>query len=474
MSSLRLRFGDPATLSWGLMLSLMAFAIAVAAGFSAAPILVLLIALAVALAFRYTYAAFYLSIFLTPFLGIVVSIPTGDLAFGARAFGGSIDVSLAEVVFFCVIAAWALKLLFLWWRRRDQNWKPRWPLLAAYIPLVGAHAASMFSVLEPDPYLVMKFTLRPVLFDYIAFIALPVNLLRSRRRLVVALGAFAAVGTIAALNGLVAMFFPGADGFLSRAHPLDIFGVPALGENHNELAELLVATTPFTLALSRLVKSPQAQRLFMGSAVFQGIIGILTFTRTIWIVFMLEAVFMVWTAWREAARRHLSSIVLGAVVLLPLAIGMVFYSLSTTAQGSNSTRLMLSQIAFEVFQSSPLFGGGAGTFLPRIGSTQVFLLEYGTPLDSHGFIQKLAAETGMLGLVAFLVLLVWAVHHSCRVFAAIHSTSLREVALLFMTGAGGVFVYELFNTSYWNGKMWLPLGLLIAGLAVLQEESKTP
>jgi len=462
------RFGSPETLSWGLFVALVAIAIAVAAGFSSAPILALIVVFAVAWSFRYIYVAFYTGIFLTPLLGIMVSAPTGNLLFGQRAFGGTIDVSLAEVVFFCVIAAWALKMLFLWWRRSDQNWKPRWPLIAAYVPLVAAHLASVASPLQPDPYLVAKFTLRPVIFDYLAFIALPANLIKSRRRLVAALGAFSAVGLFAALNGLRSIFFPDSGEFLGRAHPLGIFGVPALGENHNELAELLVATAPITLALSYLVKTPRAKRLLAGSAAFQFAIGILTFTRSVWIVFALQGVFLVWIMWRDTAKRHLSSLLLGAVVLLPFAIGMVVYSLSSTALSSNSTRLMLAQIATQVFESSPVFGGGAGTFYQRVGSTQVFLIEYGDPLDSHGFIQKIAAETGLFGLIALGVLVLSAVRFVRRGLQGIAHGVDRGAVLLLVAAGGGAFVYQLFNTAYWTGKLWLPLGLLIAALHVLR------
>lgn len=470
MPVLTSRFENSATFSWGLCVALVATAIAVAAGFAELPLVMLVIIFAVFLAYRYIYVMFYAGILLMPMLGLVVSVSTGNLLIGQRASGGSIDVSLAEVVFLCVIFAWSLKMLLLWKQRRDQNWKPRWPLLGAYLPLVAAHLASVASPLLPDPYLILKFALRPVLFVYLAFVALPFNLIKSRRRLVAALGTFSAVGTFAALNGLLAMFFPGNGELLGRAHPLSIFGVPVLGENHNELAEIMVATAPITLALSRLVKTPRAQRLLTGSAVFQFAIGILTFTRTLWIVFSVETIFLIWTMWRESVRRHLSSILLGIVVLMPFAIGMVFYTLSQTAQSSNSTRLMLSQIAAQVFESSPIFGGGAGTYTQRVGSTQLFLLEYGDPIDSHGFIQKLAMETGVLGLLALGILVAFVVRYVRSGVRGIHHGLAREAALLLVAASGGAFIYQLFNTSYWNGKLWLPLGLLIAALNVLRTQ----
>jgi hypothetical protein len=320
----------------------------------------------------------------------------------------------------------------------------------------------------------MKYALHPVLFDYLAFVALPVNLIRSRRRLVPALAGLSAVGFLAAFDGLVSIFFPSSGGFFGRAHPLPIFGVSALGENHNELAEILVATTMFTLALAELVKHEPTRRLLRAAALFQCAIGLLTFTRTAWIVFGLQAVFLVATEWRATIKKHLSTVCVVLALLFPLGVAMAAYSVSQTAQSSNSTRLMLTQIATQLYLSSPWVGSGAGTFLERVGSTQVFLLEYGDPLDSHGFIQKVAAEAGTFGLIAlFLVclqigLILW------RGRRAIVVSTWRRAYVLLVAAAGGAFIYQLFNTDYWTGKLWLPVGIALAAVQALKDGANEP
>ncbi|MFZ2803636.1 MAG: O-antigen ligase family protein [Patescibacteria group bacterium] len=456
-----------ATLTWGLFLLLALSAVFVAVGIPLGPVLLLSVVLILAFSFRYIYLTLYLGIAMMPFLGIMVSIPTGSLAIGARAFGGSIDISLGECILFFVAIAWGCKLLIQWYRRRDQSWRPRLPLIGTYLLVFAAHLVSAFSPLEPDPILVVKYAFRPVLYDYLAFIVLPVNLLRSRKRYVAALGVLVAVGVFAALNGLVSIFFPVGGGLVGRVHPLPIFGVDALGENWNELADLLVFTVPFTLALAGLVKKPQTKRLLQYAAAFQFFIALLTFARTIWIAFALQALFLCFTVWREAFKRHLSMLLVLGVVLLPLGISMAAYSVSQTAEDSNSTRLMLTGIALELYASSPWVGAGAGTFLSNVGSTQVFLIEYGDPLDSHGFVQKLLAETGTVGIVAmglFLAQLSWLLWKGRE---HIRGEALTVYALL-ISGTFGAFIYQCFNTDYWTGKLWLPVGLLLAGMNVLR------
>lgn len=461
--------GSAMTLSWCVFVLIVLGALFVAFGFPAEPILILLAVVGLIFTYRATYLSFYLGVALTPFLGIILSIPTGNLELGQRAFGGSIDVSAAELVLCAVMFVWAIKVLRLWVKRRDQNWRPRLPAAESYLLLVIAHLASAFSPIQPDPELVVKYSLHPVLFNYLAFVALPANLIRSRRRLVSVLAVLCCVGVFAAATGLASMFFPAGGGFIGRAHPLAIFGVAALGENHNELADILVFTTLFTLALAELTKKEPTRRLVRFAALFQLAIGLLTFTRTAWIVFGLQAIVLAATEWRETIRTHLRTLSVALVLLIPLALGMIAYSLSATAQSSNSTRLMLTQIATELFLSSPIVGAGAGTFLERVGSTQVFLLEYGAPLDSHGFLQKIAAETGLFGLFA-LALLVWQIGQLFwKTQRSMTDAVWRRAHLLLIVGATGAFVYQLFNTDYWSAKLWLPIGIALASAQALKD-----
>ena len=190
----------------GIFVALSVSAIFIALGVPLGPLLAVAVLFAFIFAFRYTYLSFYLALFFTPFLGFLVSIPTGELAFGKRAFGGSIDISVAEAILLIVLAVWAIKILLLWVKRHDINWRPKLSLVGSYAFLFAAHLLSAFSPLEPDPILTTKFALRPVLFCYLAYVALPVNLLRSRRRFLVALYTVVSVGTIAALNGAASLF----------------------------------------------------------------------------------------------------------------------------------------------------------------------------------------------------------------------------------------------------------------------------
>lgn len=443
----------------------------VAFGFPVGPLALAMAVFGLLFCYRYTYFSFYVGLFCAMLLGVTLSLSTGQLLVGQRAFGGSIDIFLGDAILSFVLAAWAIKVLLLWYKRRDTNWRPVLPLAMPFALLAAAHAISAFSSYGPDPVLVFKFVLRPVIFCYVAFVALPANLIRSKRRLKAVLGVLVFVGMVAAVNGLVSMVGIEAVGSaVHRAHPIAIFGINPLGDNHNLLAELLLITAPAALALGALSKSPKARRLLYGAAGLQSLVALLTFARSAWIVLALQITLMSATVWRHALRKHLTEIAAAIIIMLPLAVYQLKFSFSNVAQSSNSTRLMLTEIAWYSFLEHPIIGGGANTFVWRVGNARVFAQEFGEALDAHGFVQKLMTETGMLGLAAYAYVLYSAARQAAASIRGL-APQLRLPACSLAAAAAGAVVYQFFNTAYWTAHLWLPIGLLFAGLAALAKPS---
>lgn len=463
-------FSQGLVLGWAILLILFIGSLLLVFGLNLTPFLLISLVLGLIFAYRYTYFCFYLAILLLPFLGATVSIPTGNLIIGERAFGGSIDLFLGELILLFVMAAWAIKIFFLWYKRRDKGWQPKLPLIKPYLGLVAAHLISIFSSYKPDPVLVLKFLLRPVIFCYLAFIALPVNLVRSVRRLKAALGIMMVVGTLAAANGLISLALietPGS--IIRRAQPISFFGTNPIGENHNVLAELLLATGPLTLALGALAKKQATRRVIYVLAAAQTLVALLTFARTAWLVFFAQIIFLMATEWRMTVKKHLAALFALALLLVPLGFLQLRFSFSQTAQSSNSTRWMLTDIAYQSFLHYPLVGSGAGTFMWQVGSARIFFQEFGDPLDAHGFIQKLSVETGLVGLVAYAIFLVFLIVWSRRNLGRLKGNA-RLAGFALVTAAGGAVCYQFLNTAYWSAHMWLPIGLMMAGLTVLQSK----
>lgn len=454
-------------IGWGLFLATVLGALGVAFGFQLSITFVLGLLLVVVCAWRLPYFLFFLSIFTAPLLGWLISLSTGTVQFGARVFGGSIDVPVGDLCALLALTAWGIRLLFLWGEKKDLFWKPWLPLVLPYGFLVAVHLATILSPAQPDPVLVVKYTLRPVLFAYLTSVALPVNFLRSRTRLETALLLLVLSGTMFALDGFLSLFVGG--GGLYRAHPLLWFGVYPIGENHNVLAEWLLFTAPVALAYAKLTHSKRAARLSLASAGFMALIALLTFARSAWIVFFVELLFLSALLWSKQLKQAKQRVVQGLALFSPLAIYMIFFSAKAEVQGSTDARAMLAGIALELFRESPIIGVGAGTFVNHVASTWSFIYEYGSPLDSHGYLQKLAAETGMLGLIAFAAVVLVLAWYLVSAWRELRSSSANDKELFAYLCAGvmGAFVYQIFNTTYWTLKLWLPVGIALAATRIL-------
>lgn len=463
-----------ADFGWGLFILLLVASILVVIGFPLGPLSIFGAVAALLFAYVYPYATFGLMVALIPFLGLFVHIPATAFPFVNRIFGGSVDMLFGELVAMAMLTVWAVKIIRLWIGRNDWNWKPWIPLAWPMAIIAATHLLSAFSVFQPDILFVIKYTIRPVLWSYLIYVLLTVNFIRSRRMLKMALGIVAVTGILSAVMGFVSLWFSSDAGQLfPRARPLSIFGVSLLGDNHNLLAEWLSVTILCSLALAFFSPSRQIKRLLGYAIALQTAVALLTFARSLWIVLAFEAACLAYLVWRKEVKQYLSYVIIACLVLLPLGILMTLFSSSALVQSSTSTRVMLTEIALNVWEESPWIGAGAGTFVERIGNTVLFVTEYGAPLDSHGWIQKLLAEVGLVGLGA----VIW---FFFRLFRAVRrmlsslfprASAERTILLILAVNVAGSVLYQLFNTNYWTGKLWFPIGLLLAAMRVFHSNA---
>ncbi len=462
-------------IGWGLFLCVLVGACLVALGIGVSAWSALIAVLILLIAWRAPYIVFYITMFTAPFIGWMISLSTGRIEIGERVFGGSIDIPLSDLVALIALAAWAFRLLFIWHKRKQRDWKPWLPLGISFAMLVATHVLTIISPAEPNPLFVIKHSIRPVLFSYIAWVLLPANFLRSRRRFFTTLGVLITSGMIFALDGLRSLFT--FDGGLHRARPLPIFGVSPIGINHNVLAEWLVFVAPLALCAAELTEERRWKYLLRGLAGFMTLIALLTFARSAWITLVVQAVCLLFFNYRRSIRVHGAWLAKGAILLSPLAVYMFFFSSQVQIQGSTDSRAMLSGIAWSLFKSSPIVGVGAGTFVDRVSATWLFAYEFGAPLDSHGILQKIGAETGIIGLLALGGVLFVLARWLGRMWLAFKTDSFERRAYAYLVIAViGAFSYQVFNTTYWSAKLWLPVGLALVGgrILLLRERAQDP
>jgi len=462
--------------AWGLFLLFAVVALAITAQAQIGVLFLLLAALAILLSWRFPYEMFALWAPASFLLGFQVSVTTGYYRIGERTLGATFELSVGELLAVGLVAAWALRVLLLWRGRRDRNWKPWLPLGLTFLALSIAHVITIWSPGQPSAFEVLKYVMRYQVFLYLSSIALVVNFVRSKKRLRQVLLAFMILGIFFAVDGLRNMVVIGDGGIsLQQAQPLPILvDANPLGGNQHSLAETLIMGEGAALALASLSSfGSQRRKTAFAAAGLMAVTSLLTFSRTAWIVMALQVSLLFATIWKPWFKAHIRELILAGVLSLPLVALMILYSFTTLSIGSLDSRAALTGIAWTFFTGSPWIGVGAGTFADRVANTYAFVIDYGTPLDSHGLFQKVAAETGIVGLLALASVLIELARRYWKDWNGRSFARNEHMAYVFLlVTALGAFAYQLTSTSYWTPRLWLPIALALAAGRIFQEHEE--
>jgi len=135
---------------------------------------------------------------------------------------------------------------------------------------------------------------------------------------------------------------------------------------------------------------------------------------------------------------------------------------------STASRLLMTEIAWHDFTLKPFFGWGSGQFENLLGADVRFVAKYGEPLDSHGVWQKVLAENGLFGAITFTGIFGSLI----IIFYRVLKKYPGEIKLLLPIFLGGfcMFVVQFFNTSYYKGKLWLPVALGLCAINIIRKK----
>ncbi len=337
-------------------------------------------------------------------------------------------------------------------------------------------ASALSFINTPHWQLSAEFFLRPLVFAYIMFMVLPFNIIKSKVELKKILWMILAGGLLSATLGFLTVLFSEGGWFMRRATPWPIFGLNWLEGNHNAVAESLIIAVPAALFLFFTARKIKHQGWYLLAILFMSIVLMLTFSRTGWLVLGLQVLALALFLYKD----HLIKFkfkkfeIIAVLVLLVLAMG-VFYSTvwvqEKEVQTSTSNRLMMTMITLSAWGEHPFVGHGLGTFQEIIGETFAFWVQYGDPLDAHGFIQKLLTETGLFGFISFVIFFIWLFYRTGKMFFSVNHEGQMLILALFLM-AGGMFFAQLFSTSYFIAKMWLPCGLMLVGSELVKKDPR--
>lgn len=251
----------------------------------------------------------------------------------------------------------------------------------------------------------------------------------------------------------------------------------------NFFAQILLLIVPLAFVLIGRARERARRRLY--EAVTAVILGGIFFTYSRGAAVAVGVQALLALPWLEPRRRR-AALIGGAVVavlllLLPTGFSTRLATINQLLPGQQETlepdssfeeRRIVTTAAWRMFLDRPVLGAGAGNYTAHFD-------EYAAEIDSaardyletgddsrhypHNVYLEVAAETGMVGLVSFLALLLTAfltLHDP--VFQRPENRDLRPYARAFVLGLAGYLVAALFLHGQFQRPFWLVLGLTAA------------
>lgn len=313
-----------------------------------------------------------------------------------------------------------------------------------------------------------RFLLNVILF-LIVFSAV-----RDRRQANIVIGGFLA-GAVAA--GLYGLFFSTTEQQIGYAGRLS-----GTNLDPNQLASVLVAGTALAVGLAAALKGKPGLRLATISASgFCFLTTLLTGSRggMIALAVMLVAAIFFAGPWRgRVAVMSALVAVVGVFYIAALAPSYVRERIQSSQGEARQLegRSTLWQIGERMVRANPVQGVGAGNFQV---SSRHYLLQPGavyrsdvillTPQVAHNTYLEIAAELGIVGLLLFGSIAVFAVGSSLRAarnFGARGDPGSEALARSVAVALVGVLAADFFISQEINKQLWLLLGIGPAILAV--------
>ncbi|NCS72424.1 MAG: O-antigen ligase family protein [Candidatus Magasanikbacteria bacterium] len=362
---------------------------------------------------------------------------------------------LAIFLLFSLFFSW----IFGFKKLEFKKLKKIWPVFLAYavfllIAFISTRGAYDGSIVESTTY-----WLRPLIFVSIVYLILPILLIKDKKTFMNVLYLWFGVGLLVSFYGFMSLIVDPSVGW-TRVHPFALWkGFTPLGINHNVIAEPLVMIIPIGIYLWY----QQKKNWIAFATLFMLVIALGTLSRAAWLALLVSFVAFVYIYRKQMQRfvpkNILSVSLIVATILLPIVLYMSIFLTSGTVKSSNYSRWELTDMAVFYTLKKPLIGYGPGSFVNIVKDNYLFRSEFGDPLDSHGIIQKLLVEEGVLGLVAFSVFIFFILWYTWRAMKNVKTQDNKYLLATLFVMMLGSLTFQLFNTSYFLAVLWLPLGI---------------
>lgn len=399
----------------------------------------------------------YLMALLFPFIGLQFY------------YGNKINLPYIDLVALLTFCAWFGNRAWRWANNGEEFLRSKdLPGVALFLLFL---LSSVLSLYNSDNILRgIKFILRPLAFFYLMFVVTPYNLVTSKKVLIRIFEIFFFDGIVISLMGVASLFFM-ENRDLFRIVPIAIAGVYPLGINQNLIAEALVVIMPFTAILAMWATKPFIRKMYIMGLVFMVVVALGTLSRAAWLTVFVELMIFAFLYLRLDLKKIFPAAVAGFIIFLPLFFFLTQLIASDVSRNATENRYLLTTIAIDAFYNHPIVGNGIGRYVDLVSQNRDYIKIFGEPLDSHGVIQKLIAENGLFGLLTFALFVGYILKQLISGYKRLGKDDRRRQVVLacFIVTIAGLF-FQLFNTSYYIARLWLPIGLALTTLRLIEKK----
>jgi len=407
----------------------------------------------------------YILVFLSPMMNWFLDFSDYWYVFQDYPQLLSIHAPVVEFWTVLLICAYIISLVRDWLHGRDVH---------LFTPGIGFFTlfviSALVSLLNISPSFVSSgvwYLVRFILLFYVGYIVLGANIIKGKHVLHRSLLMFGLSGFLAMTMGIASLFtgaWKAVYGF-PRVTPFAIGGWMPFGDQHIFLAEVLTTTIPIFVYFW-YVQKDVLKRKWLGILVIVMVCTALaTLSRAAWVTLVAQGFVFVMLLKKYISFDRIWKTARWFLLLLAPLVLYVSYFLLTNSivQSSNAARWTLTDVSIFMFADHPVIGNGVGQFVPLLEDIKYFNVEFGAAVDAHGIVQKLLAEQGLIGLLAFALFVGWIVR---RVYGRFQDSRYEEearlVAFMGLFLVLSPFIFQLFNTQYYSSRMWVPIALALA------------
>lgn len=383
-----------------------------------------------------------------------------------------LELPLSDLIALFILIAFVLREVYAYFFYPNTKVKIIKPAVGLF--LLFFFITLLSSLLSDNVIGYSWYVFRWVLFFYLAFVLAPVNIIKNKKVLKRTIIFFSLSAILTAIFGFYSLYLQDWHDSFFRLKPIPVFGYWVFGDNYNLLSEVLLCAGFVILSVKYWIKSPQTSKLVNLLSTFLLFGAFLTFGRTVWITIVLQLAlyffiyFIVIKEKKVKIRAIAITLLLFLIVSSPLIFKMI--SLQEANVSSTQNRMILTEIAYKAFKNKPALGHGSGSFVDLVASSIRFTSKYGAPLDSHGVWQKILAENGALGVLSFAFFSLFIFRK--LYLGLINNKKDYKLLLPLFIASVGIFFYQFFNTSYYKGRVWLPIALSLVALILVERQKE--